>query len=151
MGAFDKRTARQISEILSNLDSKHVFSVHARDGLDEFSLSAPTFMYELKGSQVEEHEPFDSAALGFEPVSLQQLQGGDAYYNADIIRSVLNGTGEQAHRDIILLNATFGIYVSGQAGSLEEALEMARASIDSGAAKKAMQRMSEATNDIMHV
>src|SRR5699024_12098354 len=42
VGAFDKRTARQIAEILSNLDSKRVYSVHARDGLDEFSLSAPT-------------------------------------------------------------------------------------------------------------
>lgn len=151
VGAFDKRTARQIAEILSNLDSSHVFSVHARDGLDEFSLSAPTFMYELKETEVEEHEPFDSARLGFEPVSLQQLQGGDAFYNADIIRSVLEGKAEEAHRNIVMLNATFGIYVSGKADSLEQAKEMARESIDSGSALRAMKKLSETSNDVMHI
>lgn len=151
VGAFDKRTARQIAEILSNLDSRHVFSVHGRDGLDEFSLSAPTFMYELEGSEVEEHKPFDPASLGFEPVSLQQLQGGDAFYNADIIRSVMEGKGEEAHRNIVLLNAAFGIYVSGKADSLEEARDRARESIDSGAALKAIKSLSEASNDVMHL
>jgi len=151
VGAFDKRTARQIAEILSNLDSRHVFSVHARDGLDEFSLSAPTFMYELQDSEVEEHKPFDPASLGFDPVSLQQLQGGDAFYNADIIRSVLQGKGVEAHRNIIMLNATFGIYVSGRAESLEQAKEMARESIDTGSALEALNKLSEASNDVMHI
>lgn len=149
VGAFDKRTAGQIAEILANLDSEHVYSVHARDGLDEFSLSAPTFVYEVQGQEVDEQPPFDSAALGFEPVSLQALQGGDAFYNANIIRSVLEGKGEEAHRDIVLLNATFGIHVSGKADSLEQARNMAVKSIDSGAALDAVQRMSEATNSVM--
>jgi anthranilate phosphoribosyltransferase len=151
VGAFDKRTARQIAEILGNLDLKHVCSVHARDGLDEFSLSAPTFLFELKGGEVHERIPFDSASLGFEPVSLRQLQGGDAFLNADIIRSVLKGEGEPAHRDIMLLNATFGIYVSGSADSQEEAKEMAVESVDSGAALQKLNQMSEATNDVMNL
>ena len=149
VGAFDKRTARQIADILSNLDSKRVFSVHARDGLDEFSLSAPTFVYEVDGDEVTEHEPFDPARLGFEPVSLQQLQGGDAFYNANIIRSVLESESTDAQRNIVLLNASFGIYVSDKADSLEEAKEMAEQSIDSGSALKALKKMSEATNDVM--
>lgn len=151
VGAFDKRTSRQIAEILSNLNTEHVFSVHARDGLDEFSLSAPTFLYELEGDQVTEHPPFDPARLGFDPVSLQQLQGGDAFFNADIIRSVMEGKAVDAHRNIVLLNATFGIHVSGKSDSLEDAKKMAVESIDSGAALKALRRMSEATNDVMKV
>lgn len=149
VGAFDKRTAGQIADILANLDSEHVYSVHARDGLDEFSLSASTFVYELKHDAVNEREPFDPAKLGFSPVSLQQLQGGDAFYNADIIRSVLEGKSTDAHRNIVLLNATFGIHVSGKADSLQQAKAMAEDSIDSGAALKALRRMSEATNDAM--
>lgn len=149
VGAFDKRTAGQIADILANLDSRHVYSVHARDGLDEFSLSAPTFVYEVRDEQVEEQPPFDSARLGFEPVSLQALQGGDAFYNANIIRSVMEGKAEEAHRDIVLLNATFGIHVSGKADSLQEARQMAEESIGSGSALNALRRMSEATNDVM--
>ena len=151
VGAFDKRTSRQIAEILANLDTEHVFSVHARDGLDEFSLSAPTFLYELEGDKVTEHPPFDPATLGFEPVSLQQLQGGDAFFNADIIRSIMQGKATKAQRDIVLLNATFGIHVSGKSDSLEQAKEMAVESIDSGSAMKALKHMSEATNDVMEI
>jgi anthranilate phosphoribosyltransferase len=149
VGAFDKRTAKQIAEILSNLDSERVYSVHARDGLDEFSLSAPTFIHEIEDNTFVDEREFNASALGFDPVSLQELQGGDQYYNANIIKSVLKGKGEEAHRNIVLLNATFGIHVSGKADSIEEAKERAIESIDSGAALKVLQRMSEATNDIM--
>ncbi len=151
VGAFDKRTSRQIAQILSNLNTEHVYSVHARDGLDEFSLSAPTFLFELDGDEVTEHPPFDPARLGFEPVSLQQLQGGDAFFNAEIIRSILKGDATDAQRNIVVLNATFGIHVSGKADSLEEAKKMAEESIDSGSALKALKQMSEATNDVMKV
>lgn len=149
VGAFDKRTAKQIAEILSNLDSERVYSVHARDGLDEFSLTAPTFIHEIEDNTFVDEREFNASALGFDPVSLQELQGGDQYYNANIIKSVLKGKGEEAHRNIVLLNATFGIHVSGKADSIEEAKERAIESIDSGAALKVLQRMSEATNDIM--
>jgi anthranilate phosphoribosyltransferase len=149
VGAFDKRTAKQIAMILSNLDSERVFSVHARDGLDEFSLSAPTFIHEIEDNSFVDEREFNASSLGFDPVSLQELQGGDQYYNADIIRSVLQGKGEAPHRNIVLLNATFGIHVSGKTDSLEEAKALATDSIDSGAALKVLQRMSEATNDIM--
>lgn len=149
VGAFDKRTAEQIAKILSNLDSERVYSVHARDGLDEFSLSAPTFVHEIKDNEFVGEREFNASSLGFDPVSLQDLQGGDRFYNANIIRSVLQGKGEAAQRNIVLLNATFGIHVSGKSDSLEQAKKMAIESIDSGAALKTLHRMSEATNDIM--
>jgi len=149
VGAFDKRTAEQIAKILSNLDSERVYSVHARDGLDEFSLSAPTFVHEIKDNEFVGEGEFNASSLGFDPVSLQDLQGGDRFYNANIIRSVLQGKGEAAQRNIVLLNATFGIHVSGKSDSLEQAKKMAIESIDSGAALKTLNRMSEVTNDIM--
>jgi anthranilate phosphoribosyltransferase len=149
VGAFDKRTAGQIAKILSNLDSERVYSVHARDGLDEFSLSAPTFIHEIDNNKFVDEREFNASSLGFDPVSLQELQGGDRFYNANIIRSVLEGNGDSAHRNIVLLNATFGIHVSGKAESLDQAKEMAIESIDTGAALTVLNRMSEATNDVM--
>ncbi|HYW36088.1 MAG TPA: anthranilate phosphoribosyltransferase [Balneolaceae bacterium] len=151
VGAFDKRTARQIAEILSNLDSTHVFSVHARNGMDEIGLSAPTFVYELKDDEVEDLQTFDPVSLGFDPVPMQELQGGDSFYNANIIRNILQGKATEAQRNIVLVNAAFGIRVSGKADSLEQARDMAEDSIDSGAAMDALNRMSEATNDVMNI
>jgi anthranilate phosphoribosyltransferase len=149
VGAFDNRTAMQIAKILSNLDSERVYSIHSRDGLDEFSLNAPTFIHEIEGNEYIAEREFAASSLGFNPVSLQKLQGGDRYYNANIIRSVLEGKGKSAHRDIVLLNAMFGIHVSGKADTIKEAQQMAEESIGSGAALKVLKRMSEATNDIM--
>ncbi len=125
--------------------------MHARDGLDEFSLSAPTFVYELENGDVQECETFDPASLGFDPVSLQQLQGGDAFFNADIIRSILQGKATDAQQNIVLLNAIFGIHASGKSDSLKDAKDMAIESIESGSGYKALQRMSEATNDVMNL
>jgi len=63
----------------------------------------------------------------------------------------MEGNAEGQQRDIVLLNATFGIHVSGKADTLNEAKQMAVESIESGAALKALNRMSEATNDVMNV
>lgn len=148
IGAFDKRTAGQIAEILSHLDSELVYSVHSRDGLDELSLSAPTFIFELNNGKITEIPPFDSAVLGFKTVALPKLQGGDAETNACIIKSILNGTSTDAQRDIVLLNAVFGIKASGKADSLDEAKRMAIESVESGRALKALNSFVEVTNEV---
>src|SRR5699024_2715423 len=106
--------------------------------------------YELKKGKIDE-SMFDFASLNFNPVTLEQLQGGDAFYNADIIRDVLNGTSTEAQRNIVLLNAAFGIRVSGKAETLNEAKRMSVESIDSGAANNVLKQMSEATNDVMEI
>ncbi len=148
IGAFDKRTAGQIVEILAKLDSEFIYSVHSRDGLDELSLCAPTFIYELSDNRIEELEPFDAAFFGFKTVAPSKLQGGDAAFNADIIKSILKGTSTEAQRNIVLLNAAFGIHASGTADNLKEAKQLAVKSIESGSAYKTLNNFAEATNDL---
>ncbi len=148
IGAFDKRTAQQIVEILQKLNSEFVFSVHSRDGLDEVSLSAPTFIFELSNDEIAERSPFDAASLGFTPVGLPKLQGGDAEFNAEIIKSILKGTSTEAQRDIVLLNAAFGIHASGKTDNLNKAKQLAEQSIETGAALKSLNRFVEVTNEV---
>jgi len=151
VGAFDQRTAHQIALILCNLDSEHTFSVHSRDGLDEISLCAPTFIYELYEGDVYERPAFDAASLGYKTVGIHKLEGKDAAFNADIIRAIMEGKSIEAQRNIVVLNAAFGIHVSGKTDTLEQAHELAVDSVKSGAALKALNRMAEATNDVMQL
>ncbi len=73
-----------------------------------------------------------------------ELRGGGADENAAIARAVLDGeTG--ARRDIVLLNAAAALWVAGVVPRLEEGLDVARQSIDSGAARKSLERLVEAT------
>ncbi|MGE4605799.1 MAG: anthranilate phosphoribosyltransferase, partial [Myxococcota bacterium] len=75
------------------------------------------------------------------------LRGGDAKENAQIILSLLGGeTG--ARRDIVLLNAAGALWVAGVAESLAEGIELARHSIDSGAARNRLDRLVEESSKV---
>ncbi len=147
VGTFNKDVARQIIHILANLDTEFAYAVNAHDGLDEVSLCAQSEIYELTNKMVQESIIFDPRSLNFEWAEIDDLQGGDANHNAAIIRAVLNNKSTPAQRDVILLNATFGIRASGMVDHLSEAKELAVESIDSGKAIRALNEFIEATND----
>lgn len=148
IGAYSKDAARKIVHILTNLETDFAYTVNAHDGLDEISLSAPSEIFELNHNMVKESTTFDPRSLDFKWAELSELQGGDADHNAGIIRSILADEATDAQRDIILLNATFGIHASGKVDHLEEAKERAIESLKSGEAMKALKRFVEATNDV---
>lgn len=148
IGAFSKEVARKIIHILANLETEFAYTVNAHDGLDEVSLTAQSEIFELKDSLVGESQVFDPRSLGFEWVEMDDLKGGDAEDNAEIIRAILNNKGDRPKRDIVLINAIFGIHASGKVEQLNEAKELAEESIRSGAAYKALQNFIEATNDV---
>jgi len=145
VGAFSKDVARMMAHILVELGAESVVCVHAHDGLDEISLSGPTTVYRLagKGQPLCEHiiSPFD---YGMAPAPLSEVIGGDAERNATILRSVLDGA-HGAPRDIVLLNAAFGLLVAGAVTTVAAGLSAARQSIDSGAARAALDRLVEAS------
>lgn len=147
VGAYSREVARQIVHILANLDTKFAYAVNAHDGLDEVSISAQSEIYELNEQLVSESFLFDPRSLDFEWAELEDLQGGDAEYNAGIIRSIMKNEAEAPQRDIVLLNAAFGIHASGKVKHLEEARDLAVDSLESGDALKALNRFVEATND----
>lgn len=148
IGAYNKNVARQIAHILANLDTNFAYTVNAHDGLDEVSLTSQSEIFELNNKMVNEATTFDPRSLGFEWAELSELQGGDAKHNADIIRSILKNKSTSAQRDVILLNAAFGIHASGKAGTLTEARERAEESLGTGSARKALMQFVEVTNDV---
>ncbi|HET6528744.1 MAG TPA: anthranilate phosphoribosyltransferase [Balneolaceae bacterium] len=147
IGAYSKKVARQIARILANLDTEFAYTVNAHDGLDEVSLCAQSEIFELNGQMVTESKVFDPRSLGFEWTELSELQGGDAGHNAKIISTILSNEATPAQRDVILLNAIFGIHASGKVDTLAEAKELAEESLKSGQALKALERFMESTND----
>ena len=76
----------------------------------------------------------DPAALGLAPATMADLRGGDAAFNAGVIRSVLEGE-QGARRDIGLLNAAAALVVAGRVDDLQAGLALAAESVDSGRAR----------------
>jgi len=148
IGAYSKEMARKIAHILANLDTEFAYTLNAHDGLDEVSLSTQTEIFELNNRMMKEATTFDPRSLDFKWAEIDDLQGGDAVFNAEIIRSILENKAKAPQRNITLLNATFAIHASGRAEHLAEAKALAEESLNSGAAKKALNNFVEATKEV---
>ena len=133
MGIFHPDLTDVQANVLKALGSTNVMVFHGRDGLDEISTTTTSKISQMQnGNDVNTFE-FDPSELGFNRVSLNELQGGEPKENSEIIKSILNGEiGPK--RDIVLLNAAAGIVVGGKAQNLKEGLVKATESVDSNAA-----------------
>ena len=127
-----------VAGALSRLGTDHALVVSSEDGLDEISTSGPTQVAELTADEIR-HFTLTPEQFGIEPASDEQLSGGGPEENAAIITAIFAGeAGPQ--REIAALNAGAAIYVAGRAESIEEGLELARKTIDSGAAQSTLDR-----------
>jgi anthranilate phosphoribosyltransferase len=148
IGAFSKEVAEKMAKILSNLDTEFAYTFNSHDGLDEVSTTSQAEIFELKDSVASTAITFEPESLGFDRVDMDQLMGGDAEQNAEIMTSILDDEATPAQRDIIILNATFAIQASGKVGSLIEAKELAEESLFSGKAKEVFDNFIQATNNV---
>jgi anthranilate phosphoribosyltransferase len=86
----------------------------------------------------------DPVPLGVPLATPEALRGGDAAANAAIVRTVLAGE-PGACRDVVILNAAAALWVGEVAEDLESGLELARRSIDSGAARAKLEALVKAS------
>lgn len=144
IGVFDGELVEPLAQVLKQLGSRHVMVVHAEDGMDEISVSAPTQVAELRDGEVTTYviEPSD---FGMEPASVDELRVDSAAASLDMIRSVLaNNPG--AAQDIVCLNAGAAIYVAGLADSHAAGVAAAQAAIASGKAAEVLQNLVARSN-----
>jgi len=146
IGAFDLKTAKMIGAIMHNLGAEHILTVHADDGLDEASIAAPTTVIEYRSTDQSETtyriEPED---YGLQSAKLSSILGGDAQTNASMIRSIIDGDLGPC-RDVVVFNSALGLLVSGLYSNLDECIEAAQKSIDSGAAFERLQQLRVLSN-----
>ena len=130
-------------ETLRRLGSKHVVAFHGDRGLDELSTSGPSQVVELLDGDIRRWT-LDPAEHGIPPTDPSALAGGDAEENARAIVDVLEGAaGPQ--RDIVVLNAAAGLLACGVAPDVDSGLAGAGEAIDSGAARRALGGLVEAS------
>ncbi|MGD9200600.1 MAG: anthranilate phosphoribosyltransferase, partial [Chitinispirillia bacterium] len=139
MGVFSPDLTELAAEVLKNLGVGHAFVVHGSDGMDEITLTGKTKITELKDSWIRTRD-FDPREYGFSYCSHENLKGGDAKENAEIMKHILDGE-KGPHRDIVILNAAAAIVVSDIASDFNEAIQIASKSIDSKEAKKCFEKL----------
>ncbi len=143
-GAFSPALIRPMAETLLALGTIKAWLVHGGDGTDEISIAAPTQVAAVEHGHIREFtlHPED-AGLPYHP--FEKIMGGTPAENAAALRALLDGA-PGAYRDAVLLNAAAALVVADKATSLTEGVEMARESIDSGAAKGKIAALARLTN-----
>jgi anthranilate phosphoribosyltransferase len=144
IGVFHADLVELMANVLKQLGSRHVMVVHAEDGMDEISISAPTRVAELKSGEVRCYT-LTPADFGMQTASLDELRVGSAEESLAMIRAVFADNPGPA-RDIVCLNSGAAIYVAGCADSLAAGVEAAQAAISSGEAAEVLQNLVTETN-----
>lgn len=144
IGVFDGELVEPLAQVLQRLGSRHVMVVHADDGMDEISISAPTRIAELRNGEVGTYT-VTPADFGMQPAAMDVLKVDSAEASLEKIREVL-ADNPGAARDIVCLNAGAAIYVAGLAESHAAGVDAARAAIAGGKAAEVLQNLVARTN-----
>ena len=136
---------------VANLDQMRLYSnvyqrigvdygiVNSIDGYDEISLTG-----DFKVTTNRYERIFHPSHLGFDPADPSKLYGGNTPAEAKrIFDNVLLNQAERDQKNVVLANAAFGIQVLEQDKSIEECLDIAKESIESGKAGKTLQKFVE--------
>ncbi len=145
MGVYREELVEKLARVLQKLGCRRGFVVHGLDGMDEITLTTETAIAEISSDGVTLRR-FAPEELGFSRCSMEELRGGDAEGNALIIRELLSGE-RGARREIVLINAAFGLVAAGRVVTLAEGVMMAATAIDSGEALAVMKRLVAMTNE----
>lgn len=147
MGAASPELAERLAHVLARLNMRHAIVACGDDGLDDISVSGPTVLFEVRGSEVTQKKviPFD---LGLSVHPFEEIAGGTPAENAVLVRKVLTSSGPSALRDLVVAQAGAGLYVCGLAASMRQGVEMSIQAIESGDAAAKLGAFVEATRRV---
>src|SRR3984885_1969306 len=134
MGVYARDFVGLAAEAMVILNTRHAFVVHGETGdrgMDEFSISGPSHFAEVHNGIVTlgTITPED---VGLTRAPIENLQGGDAGTNAQILRAIFSGE-RGPRRDIVLLNAAAVLVTAELAPALPTGIALAAKAIDTGA------------------
>ncbi|MDU0288425.1 anthranilate phosphoribosyltransferase [Saccharothrix longispora] len=125
--------------------------VRGDDGLDEITTTTTTTVWVVDGGEVRE-DRVDPSELGIAPALPEDLRGGDATLNAEVVRDLVGGKPGPV-REAVLLNAAGAIAAhAGLSGDLHAdlaaGLTKAAGSVDSGAAADLLRRWAARSTEL---
>ena len=136
MGVFHPDLVGIQVRVLQALGAKHALVVWGRDGMDEISLGAATLVGELRDGEVREYE-VEPEDFGLAMASSRNLRVENAEESRAMLLEALEGRRGVPH-DIVCLNAGAALYAANVVDSIAAGIELARATIASGAARAKM-------------
>ena len=146
LGVYDPKLTTPIAYALKKLGCEEAMVVHGLDGLDEISTLGRTVIAWLKEGEVATMEttPKD---FGVKQARIADIKETTPDESAEILFKILNGhcAVDDPKTEIVLVNSAAGIMVGGKAEDFSYGMEVARKSIESGAAYKKLKVLIKAS------
>ena len=144
LGVYAEEWVEPVAAALLANRAIKAWVVHGSDGLDELTVTGPSFVAQIAGGDLRSFEVTPEEA-GLKRYDISEILGGTPEENAAAIHALLAGA-PGAYRDIVLLNAAAALIVAERAANLREGAEMAAHAIDSGAARDTLARLVAVSN-----
>jgi anthranilate phosphoribosyltransferase len=145
VGVFGEAQVELVAEAMQGLGIQAGAVVHSASGMDEVSGEGPTWVAQFgpEGSSRWVLNPEDHGVRA----SLEDLRGGDAGTNAEVIIAILRG--ERSPRaDVVALNAALALVLADAAADIDEGMAMAQTSVTSGAASAALDALRRGPSQV---
>ncbi|MCK4560307.1 MAG: anthranilate phosphoribosyltransferase [Calditrichia bacterium] len=145
IGTFDLQTAEKLAGVLQSQKYDKACTVHSEDGYDELSPFSSNFVFEI-GSETDNINQFTYKLAKVADRNAEEfVEGADSKTNAEITLQVFDGKKGSA-RDMTVLNAAFALYVAGKTQTIENGIELAENTLDSGKARQKLDEFVEFSN-----
>jgi anthranilate phosphoribosyltransferase len=132
IGVYDKSLLSIFSKVARNLDMEHVMVVHGEDGLDEISITGPTYISEYKDYKINEYsicpEDFGIASASFDEIAAQSSEE-----SLRMVKEAFAGE-KSAVQDMIALNAGAALYIARKVDSIGDGVELSYNLMNNGRA-----------------
>lgn len=147
LGVYDPKLLTPIAYALKRLGCTEAMVVHGLDGLDEISTLGKTAIAWLKEGKVANMKttPKD---FGVKKAQIADIEGTTPDESAEILFTILKGNCaiDDPKTEIVLVNSAAGIIVGGKAEDFSYGMEVARESIESGAAYNKLKVLVKASD-----
>lgn len=147
MGVYDRTLVEPLAQVLSNLGVVRGLVVCGSDGMDEVTLTGPSYICEIRGGTLDSYEllPED---LGLTRCVMSDLKGDGPAKNAQTTLDILSGKEQGPRRDMVILNAAMALYLGIDGTRPRDCVTLAADAIDSGRALSKLQQFSALTREV---
>lgn len=141
MGVFRSDLQLNLAQVMKDLGRRRAVIITGPDGLDEAALYGTNTYTLLDQGQISQAS-FTYKDLDMAPVSLDQIRGGDAKENAEILLSVLRNQ-PSPYLETTVLNAGLGFFANGRVADLKAGVALARQLLADGSAYAKLKALQE--------
>ena len=139
LGVYDKKLLEPLTKVLKKLEVKSAMVIYGCDGLDEITTTEKTMVVELQNNKLKKYS-LTPEEFGFKYSQPRQLLGGTPKDNGQITRDILAGR-KGPKRDIVLFNAGAGLHLAHPKMSIQDGINLATKTIDSGKALRKLKKL----------